>query len=130
MGWFRRNIRIATSFALLVLAIHFALTFGHPRVERPINPAVSILSGASSADSSIEPAVYGTSHGLPACPSKSSECHYCVICANIDLVSSLFSPATPLLVPRNVDAQPATVFEFEPTPQHCTGFDARGPPLT
>jgi hypothetical protein len=130
MGWFRRNIRIATSFALLVLAIHFALTFGHPHVERPINPVISILSGPGSADSSIEPAVYRTSRDLPARPSKGSECHYCAICANIDLASSLLSPATPLLVTRNVAAQPATVFEFEPTPQECTGFDARGPPLT
>jgi hypothetical protein len=67
MGWFRRNMRIATSFALLVLAIHFALTFGHPLVERPINPAISSFSGPGSADSSIEalPPVDGTSHGPP-----------------------------------------------------------------
>jgi hypothetical protein len=112
--------------------MQFALAFGHPHVERLINPAIWILSGLSSTDSSIEalPAVYGTSHGLPARPSKSSDSHYCAICANIDLASSLLFPATPLLVPRNVDAQPARVFEFEPRPPDCTGFDARGPPLT
>jgi hypothetical protein len=67
MGWFRRNIRVTTSFALLVLAIHFALTFGHPHVESLINRAISILSGPGSADSSIEalPPVDGTSHGPP-----------------------------------------------------------------
>jgi len=132
MGWFRRNIRVITPFALVVLAMHFALTFGHPHVERLINPAISILSGPGSAYSSVEalPAVYGTSHGLPARPSKSSDGHYCAICANIDLASSLLSPATPLLVPRNVDAQPARVFAFESTPPDCSGFDARGPPLT
>jgi hypothetical protein len=130
MGWFRRNIRIATSFALLVLAIHFALTFGHPRVERPINPAISILFGPGSADSSIEALPAVTSHGLPARPSKNSDRHYCDICANIDLASSLLAPATPLLVRRHVDAGPARVFEFEPTPRDCTKFDARGPPPT
>jgi hypothetical protein len=134
MGWFRHNIRVTTSFALLVLAMHFALTFGHPHGERLIIPAISIVSGPDSADSSIEalPAVYGTSHGLPIGPSKTSDSgDYCAICANIDLASSLLSPATPLLVvPHNVDAQPARVFEFEPTPSDCAGFDARGPPLT
>jgi hypothetical protein len=134
MGWLRRNIRIATSFALLVLAIHFALMFGHPLVERPINSAISSFSGPGSADSSIEalPPVDGTSHSLPVGPSKTSDPRdYCAICANIDLASSLLSPATPLLVvPRNVDVQPAKVFEFEPTPPALAGFDARGPPLT
>jgi hypothetical protein len=134
MGWFRRNIRVTTSFALLVLAMHFALTFGHPHGERLINSAISIVSGPGSADSSIEAllAVYGTSHGLPARPSKTSDPgDFCAICANIDLASSLLSPTTPLLVvPRHIDAQPARVFEFEPTPPDFTGFDARGPPLT
>jgi hypothetical protein len=132
MGWFRRNIRVTTSFALLVLAMHFALTFGHPHVESLINPAISILSGPGSADSSIEALspVDGTSHGPPARPSKSSDSHYCAICANIDLAGSLLFPATPLLVPRNVGAQPARAFEFKPTPPDFTGFDARGPPLT
>jgi hypothetical protein len=126
MGWFRHNIRVTTSFALLVLATHFALTFGHPHVERVINPAISILSEPGSA------APYGTSQGVPLGPSKSSDSgDYCAICANIDLASSLLSPAMPsLVVPRNVDAQPVRVFECEPTPPDCTGFDARGPPLT
>jgi hypothetical protein len=131
MGWFRRNIRVTTSFALLVLAMHFALTFGHPHGARMINSPISI---AGSVVSSIEalPAVYGISHGLPAPPSKTSDPgDFCAICANIDLASSLLSPATPLLVvPRHVDAHPARVFEFEPTPPDFTGFDARGPPLT
>jgi hypothetical protein len=132
MGWLRRNIRVTTSFALLVLAMHFALTFGHPHVESLINPAVSILSGPGSADSSIEalPSIDGNSHGLPARPSKNSDSHYCAICANIDLASSLLFPAAPLLVPRNVGAHPARGFEFEPMPLDCTAFDARGPPLT
>lgn len=130
MGWFRRNIRVTTSFALLVLAIHFASTFGHPHMERLINPAISILSGSGSADSSIKALPAVTSHGLPARPSKSADCHYCAICANIDLAGSLLSPATPLLVPRHVDAQPASVFEFELTLPDCSGFDARGPPVT
>jgi hypothetical protein len=134
MGWFRRNIRVTTSFALLVLVMHFALTFGHPHGERVINTAISILSAPGLADSSIEalPAVYGSSHGLPLGPSKSSDSgDYCAVCANIDLASSLLSPATPsIVVPRNVDAQPSRVFEFEPTPPSSTGFDARGPPLT
>ena len=134
MDWFRRNRRVTTSFALLVLAMHLAFTFGHPHVERLVNPAISIGSGPGLAHSSIEtwPAVYGTSQGLPAGPSKSSDSNdYCAICANIDLASSLLCPVAPLLVvPPDTDAQPERVFEFEPTRPDRTAFDARGPPPT
>jgi hypothetical protein len=94
MGWFRRNKRVTTSFALLALAMHFTLTFGHSHVEHLINPAISMVSGPASADSSVEvlPTVSRTSHGLPARPSKSSDWDdYCALCANIDLASSLLS---------------------------------------
>jgi hypothetical protein len=123
-------MRLATSLALIALTMHFTLAFGHTHVEGLINFAISIVSGPGSADSSV--GALPASHGLPAGPSKSSDQDdYCAICANINLASSLLTPATPLLVvlPR-ASAQPARVREFEPTRQGRIGFDARGPPLT
>jgi hypothetical protein len=128
MRWFRRNMRLATSFALFALMMHFALTFGHVHFEAFINTAdaTATLTGRVAPSSAALPT-------LPAGPSKNSKLRdYCAICASIQLADSLLSVAAPALTVPSFSgvARPATDFEFAPARPDRIAFDARGPPLS
>jgi len=128
MRWFRRYIRLTTSFALFALMMHFALTFGHVHFEGLINTADAMASLAARAapPSAALPA-------FPAGPSKTSKLRdYCAICASIQLADSLVSAAVPALtVPSSSSVtRPGRDFEFAPARPGRIAFDARGPPLT
>jgi hypothetical protein len=126
MRWFRRNIRLATSFALFALTMHFALTFGHVHFAGFLNAdeATTALVGAAPSTTALP--------GAPAGNSKNSKLRdYCAICASIQLADSLLAVATPpLTVPQvSGSARPGRDFEFAPARPDRIAFDARGPPL-
>ena len=127
MGWVRPNIRIGARFALFVLALQFALSFGHVHFKALIGkPASSLLSAASAA---TPPAALP---GVPVTPSKyPGFADHCAICANMHLAASLLPaepPSWPLpLVSR--PERPVSHNEFELTPSPRDLFHARAPPL-
>jgi hypothetical protein len=125
MRWFRRNMRLATPFALFALMMHFALTFGHVHFAGFINAddATAALVGAAPSTAALPAA--------PAGSSKNSKLRdYCAICASIQLADSLLAVAAPPLIvpPASGAARPGTDFEFAPTRPARIAFDARGPP--
>src|SRR5438105_366681 len=127
MGWFRSNIRIGARFALLVLALQFALSFGHVHFEALIgNPAWSLLSAGWTGN---PPAALP---GIPVAPSKDAGfADHCAICANMHLAGSLLPaepPSWPLpLVSRRERLGTHIDFELAASPRDL--FQARAPPL-
>jgi hypothetical protein len=126
MKWVRQHIRSCAWLALMALAIHFVLTFGHVHLEEfsrtpaaPVSVAgVDAKSGANSGAGGDTPAPRRQVH------------HTCAVCVSISMLSAPLPPvAHKLAPPRALSVQrrdcPGTVRPCELR----FSFEARAPPL-
>jgi hypothetical protein len=97
MTWIRRNIRPGTWLALMALALHLVMTFGHIHAE-PFSPppasmaaAPVIATDALAADDDDSTAErYRTLRAH----------HHCAVCTSIDLLGTSILPVRQMVPPR------------------------------
>jgi hypothetical protein len=125
MKWIRRNTRSGTWLALMALALHMVMTFGHIHAEQfspASQAAASIVTADGHADDDADAAAERY-HTLRAH-------HHCAICASIGLLGTSTLPAgQALALPRAILGvrEPNS---SDPAPPHerRSSFKARAPP--
>lgn len=139
MKWFRSNIKQGSKLALLALAIHFALSFGH--FHGASAQAVSAVQSTPIqvdllfADDVASPEAVADAGQQPS-PNHDSDQQQpidpCAICAVMSLASSvLFTTPPLLLLPHSVEfLYQITDAEFVHLNAVRVDFQPRAPPLS
>lgn len=97
MNWFRRHIRTGSRLALMVLALQFAVAFGHAHPVHAQTVHAQTISAGVIADAVM--AEYGASqgptddHDQPQHPSTDG----CAICAVLAMTAAALAGASPIL---------------------------------
>src|SRR5262245_20427468 len=123
MHWVRTNLRFGAWCALLALALQFAVSFGHVHVLGSNKGLLLQLLAPSSAGLAKAPSE-------PTKPAKPIAHDQCVICASIQLVSSLLPAADPSIQLLQAAAPLwfATPIDFALAASPHLSFRARAPP--
>jgi hypothetical protein len=117
MKWFRSNIRHGARFALIALAVQFALSFGHFH---------GIVAQAA-------PSIQSAQQQLPASHHDSDQPNEpCAICATIALANTVLLATPPLLLlpPAAGLLCLSTDTAFVHLSSASAAFQPRGPPLS
>jgi len=122
MRWIRQRIRSCAWLALLALAIHFVLTFGHVHLEE--------FSRTSAAPASVA-GVDAKSGAGGDTPAPHRQVHYtCAVCVSIGMLAVSLPPVADKLAPPR--ALSVRLGECPGTTRPCElrfSFEARAPPL-
>jgi hypothetical protein len=124
MKWFRSNVKTGSRLALFVLALQFALSFGH--FHAAAQPAPAIQSGLAFVLTTAD-------QPRPNPDSDQRQNDPCAICAVIALANSvLFAPPPPPLLLPQATAFPylATDAEFVHLSAAYPAFQSRAPPIS
>src|ERR1700739_834059 len=101
MKWIRRNILPGTWLALMALALHLVMTFGHIHAE-PFSPSPASMAAA--------PVIATATDGLAADDDDSAAeryrtlraHHHCAVCTSIDLLGTSILPIRQMFSPPSV----------------------------
>ncbi|SRR6266545_6739842 len=121
MHWFRSNVRSGAWFALVAMALQFALTFGHLHLR---------VASAASAQLAAKASV--TLPDGSSLPTKPRLVHdNCAVCTLIQMVGAAAPAAvTSLLLQAFFSSATLTIgIEHEPAASPPRHFQARGPPI-
>jgi hypothetical protein len=87
MTWIRRNIMSGTWLALMALALHLVMTFGHIHAEQ-FSPASQAAASVVTADGHADDDADATAERYHTLRAH----HHCAICASISLLGTSTLP--------------------------------------
>ena len=121
MGWFRSNRRIGGGLALIGLAVHLVLSFGHLHVATENAVTMALASTERAVSAPDAPAQPLTHPGLA---------DSCAICANIHLAALLLIAWSAWLLPLGAERElPRSIGDVKRPAWLGTAIRVRAPPI-
>ena len=127
MKWIRRNILPGTWLALMALALHLVMTFGHIHAE-PFSPSPTSMAATSAAAADARAADDDDSAAERYRTLRAH--HHCAVCTSIDLLGTSILPIRQIFSPPSAipDSRKFTSSDIVPAHKRRSSSKARAPP--